>query len=79
MLLPFKLGLGGQQGSGKQWMSWIALDDEIGAIRAAIDDDALRGPVNVDRAEPGHATASSPRRSATCCTARPCCRRRCCR
>ena len=29
MLLPFKLGLGGKQGSGTQWMSWIALDDEI--------------------------------------------------
>ncbi len=46
MLLPFKLGLGGRQGSGKQWMSWIALDDEVGVIRAAIDDERLRGPVN---------------------------------
>ncbi len=47
MLLPFKLGLGGRQGSGKQWMSWIALADEIGAIRFAIDNDALRGPANL--------------------------------
>ena len=46
MLLPFRLGLGGKQGSGKQWLSWIALDDEIAALRAAIDDDRLRGPVN---------------------------------
>jgi hypothetical protein len=46
MLLPFKLGLGGKQGSGKQWMSWITLADEIGAIRHAIDNDSVRGAVN---------------------------------
>jgi uncharacterized protein (TIGR01777 family) len=47
MLLPFKLGLGGKQGKGTQWMSWIALVDEVGAIRHAIEHDAVRGPVNV--------------------------------
>jgi uncharacterized protein len=47
MLLPFKLGIGGRQGSGRQWMSWIALADEIGAFRYAIDHDSLRGPVNL--------------------------------
>jgi uncharacterized protein (TIGR01777 family) len=47
MLLPFKLGLGGKQGSGKQWMSWIALADEVGAIRHAISTETLRGPVNL--------------------------------
>jgi uncharacterized protein len=47
MLLPFKLGLGGRQGSGKQWMSWIAMADEIGAIRFAIENDALSGPANL--------------------------------
>ena len=52
MLLPFRLGLGGKQGSGKQWMSWIALDDEIAAIRAAIDDERLRGPVNLTAPNP---------------------------
>jgi len=46
MLLPFKLGLGGKQGKGTQWMSWIALVDEVGAIRHAIEHDAVRGPVN---------------------------------
>lgn len=46
MLLPFKLGIGGKQGSGKQWMSWISIDDEIAVIRAAIDDERYRGPVN---------------------------------
>jgi uncharacterized protein (TIGR01777 family) len=55
MLLPFKLGLGGRISSGRQWMSWIALDDEVGAILRAIDDDALRGPVN--------ATAPNPMRN----------------
>jgi len=39
--------VGGRIGSGKQWMSWVALDDVVGAIRRAIDDAAMRGPVNV--------------------------------
>jgi uncharacterized protein (TIGR01777 family) len=47
MLLPFKLGLGGRQGSGKQWMSWIALEDEVGAIRFAIENETVSGPVNL--------------------------------
>jgi len=47
MLLPFKLGIGGRQGSGKQWMSWIALADQVGAIRHAIDHGSVRGPVNL--------------------------------
>jgi uncharacterized protein (TIGR01777 family) len=46
MLLPFKLGLGGKQGSGKQWMSWISLADEITAIRTVIDEQQFSGPVN---------------------------------
>lgn len=52
MLLPFKLGLGGRQGSGKQWMSWIALDDQVAAIRHAIDTESLRGPVNFTAPNP---------------------------
>jgi len=47
MLLPFRLGLGGKQGSGKQWMSWIALADEVGALRYAVEHSELRGPVNL--------------------------------
>jgi uncharacterized protein (TIGR01777 family) len=47
MLLPFKLGLGGRNGSGRQYMSWISIDDEVGAILHAIDTDALRGPLDV--------------------------------
>lgn len=46
MLTPFKLGLGGVIGDGAQWMSWIALDDVIGAIHHILATDALRGPVN---------------------------------
>ena len=47
MLTPFKMGVGGRIGSGKQWMSWVALDDVVGAIRFAIEDASVRGPVNV--------------------------------
>ena len=47
MLLPFKWGLGGVIGSGTQYMSWISLDDVVGAIHHALTTDALRGPVNI--------------------------------
>jgi len=47
MLTPFRMGLGGKIASGKQWMSWIDLDDEIGAIRHVLTNDSLRGPVNI--------------------------------
>jgi len=46
MLTPFKFGVGGVVGSGKQWMSWIALDDMIRVILFAIENEALRGAVN---------------------------------
>ncbi|MBU6329057.1 MAG: TIGR01777 family oxidoreductase [Acidobacteria bacterium] len=45
-LLPlFRLGLGGRMGSGRQWWSWISLDDEVGVIRWLLDHE-VRGPVN---------------------------------
>jgi uncharacterized protein len=47
MLTPFKLGLGGRLGSGKQWMSWVALDDVVGILRAALSNEQVSGPVNV--------------------------------
>lgn len=47
MLLPFRLGLGGIVGSGRQFWSWVALDDAVGAIMHAIRSEELRGPVNV--------------------------------
>lgn len=46
LLLPGKLGLGARLGSGRQWMSWITLEDEIRAMRAVLDDDSINGPVN---------------------------------
>jgi uncharacterized protein (TIGR01777 family) len=46
MLPPFRMGLGGRIGSGRQWMSWIDLHDEIGAIRHILTNESLRGPVN---------------------------------
>jgi uncharacterized protein (TIGR01777 family) len=53
-LLPlFKLGLGGRMGSGKQWWSWITVDDEVAAIRFLLDHD-VHGPVNL--AAPGSVT-----------------------
>lgn len=47
MLLPFQLGAGGRIGGGRQWMSWVALDDMIGAIHHALLTDTVAGPVNV--------------------------------
>jgi hypothetical protein len=47
MLPPFKLGAGGRLGSGKQWMSWVTLDDVVAAIDYAITSDRVSGPVNV--------------------------------
>lgn len=47
MLLPFKLGLGGKIGSGRQYMSWVAIDDVVGAIQHSLTNDTLHGPVNV--------------------------------
>jgi len=46
MLTPFKLGVGGVVGSGKQWMSWISLEDEIAVINFAIENENIRGAVN---------------------------------
>ena len=47
MLTPFKLGVGGVVGSGRQWMSWISLEDVVGAINFALENDELSGPINV--------------------------------
>lgn len=46
MLPPFKMGLGGRIGYGKQWMSWIHLDDLVGIILYCINNDNLKGAVN---------------------------------
>jgi uncharacterized protein (TIGR01777 family) len=46
MLPPFKLGLGGRIATGRQYMSWIALEDVLGVISWALTHESLRGPVN---------------------------------
>ena len=46
MLLPFKLGLGGILGTGKQWMSWIHIDDMVNIIVESINNDRIYGPIN---------------------------------
>jgi len=57
MLLPFKMGVGGRLGSGKQYLSWIDLDDLVGLMHHALHTESLRGPVN--------ATAPNPVTNAT--------------
>ena len=52
LVTPFKLGLGGRVGPGTQYMSWISIDDAVGAILHAIDVAALEGPVNVTAPNP---------------------------
>ncbi len=52
LLLPFRLGVGGRVGSGRQWVSWIALVDMVRAIRHVIETDALSGPVNLSAPNP---------------------------
>ena len=52
MLPPFRLGGGGRLGTGRQFMSWVSIDDAVGAIHQALQDKDLRGPVNVTAPEP---------------------------
>ena len=52
MLLPFKLGLGGKLGSGRQYMSWIHLSDVVAAFTHALDTPSLTGPVNLSAPNP---------------------------
>jgi len=47
MSTPFRLGLGGKVGDGKQWMSWIALDDVVSALVLLLESGSSSGPVNI--------------------------------
>src|SRR5262249_45980510 len=47
MLLPFRLGVGGRIASGRQWMSWVTLNDVVEVLKFALSSRDLRGPVNV--------------------------------
>jgi uncharacterized protein (TIGR01777 family) len=46
MLLPFRMGVGGRIGSGRQWMPWISLDDAVEVVVRALRDERLHGAVN---------------------------------
>lgn len=52
MSLPFKLGVGGPLGSGRQWMSWISIEDEVGALAFLLDRDDIDGVVNLTAPAP---------------------------
>lgn len=50
--LPFRFFVGGPVGNGRQWMSWIHIADEVGAIRYLIENESARGPYNLCAEEP---------------------------
>jgi uncharacterized protein (TIGR01777 family) len=52
MLLPFRLGLGGPVAGGRQYMSWIHIDDHVAMLLAALEDERFSGPVNATAPEP---------------------------
>lgn len=54
LILPFRLGLGGPMGSGRQWMSWVTLDDTVRALEYLLDNQRITGAVNVAAAGPVH-------------------------
>jgi uncharacterized protein len=47
MLLPFRMGVGGNMGNGRQWWSWVDINDLVGAVQHVIKTETLQGPVNV--------------------------------
>jgi uncharacterized protein (TIGR01777 family) len=52
MLPPFRLGLGGPVGGGRQYVSWIHLEDVVGALVHLLDDERAAGPVNLTAPAP---------------------------
>jgi uncharacterized protein (TIGR01777 family) len=52
LLTPFRLGLGGPAGTGRQWLPWIHLEDQMGLIRHAMSHEAVSGPLNCVAPEP---------------------------
>src|ERR1700730_10950928 len=47
MMMPFRFGLGGKLGSGRQWTSWIALQDVVAIVQEALRNDSWKGPINL--------------------------------
>ena len=52
MMTPVKLGVGGRLGSGRQYYSWIAIEDAVAAIRHALENEGVSGPVNLVSPQP---------------------------
>jgi len=52
MMLPFKFGAGGKLGSGRQWTSWVMLEDVVESLRFAIEKASVRGAVNIVSPQP---------------------------
>jgi uncharacterized protein len=52
MMRPFKFGVGGKLGSGKQWLSWITLEDTVAILRLALENANLSGPINIVSPQP---------------------------
>ncbi|HEY9284594.1 MAG TPA: DUF1731 domain-containing protein, partial [Pyrinomonadaceae bacterium] len=52
MTTPVKLGVGGKLGTGRQYYSWIAIDDAVAAIRHALENESVSGPVNLVSPQP---------------------------
>ena len=52
MLLPFKLGLGARLGNGKQWMSWVHIEDYVAMVLRLLHDEQLYGPFNMTAPQP---------------------------
>lgn len=52
MMLPFRFGVGGRVGSGRQWMSWVDVEDVVRAMEWAMDNEKVRGTYNITSPEP---------------------------
>ncbi len=52
MRLPFKLGMGARLGDGKQWMSWVHIDDYVQMVLSLLEDEQMRGPFNMTAPQP---------------------------
>ena len=52
MMRPFQFGVGGKIAAGRQWMSWVTLQDTIAILRLALENEHVRGPINVVSPQP---------------------------
>ena len=61
MLPPFRLGLGARLGGGKQWMSWVHIDDYVAMLLFLLNDSGISGPCNMTAPQPVRTSNSRPR------------------